>query len=124
MRRAFLAITIALLLSGCGTFTRPVDVLDVKRDSTHRASFAGLPIRSGQIILTESPEATSFAFALIPDKFYNFTHAGIVALEDNEAWVYEASGELATIPTHARLLDNVSGGVHRRPLFEYVNWPS
>ena len=120
MRRAFLAITIALLLSGCGTFTRPVDVLDVKRDSTHRASFAGLPIRSGQIILTESPEATSFAFALIPDKFYNFTHAGIVALEDNEAWVYEASGELATIPTHARLLDNVSGGVHRRPLFEYI----
>ena len=124
MRRTIASVSIvaASLLGGggCGTFTNPVDVLEVRRDATHRATFSGLPLRSGQIILTESPDATSFAFALIPEKFYSFTHAGVIAMEDGEAFVYEASGELATIPLHSRLLDNVSGAVHRRPLFEYV----
>lgn len=119
--RVVALLAAALLGMGCGTFTRPVDVLEVRRDATHRPSFVGLPLRSGQIILSESPEATSFAFALIPDRFYNFTHAGIVSMEDGEAWVYEASGELATVPLHSRLLDNVTGAVHRRPLFEYVS---
>jgi hypothetical protein len=111
---------VLISLTGCGSITPRVDVIDVRKDAAHPPTYAGMNIKNGQVILSEAPEATSFAFSLIPDQFYDFTHAGVVALEDGEAWVYEASGALATIPLRSKVLDNVSGEVHRRPLFEYV----
>jgi hypothetical protein len=122
VKRLAIAIASLALLSGCGsgTLAPRVEVIDVRKDAAHPPTYSGMSLKNGQVILSEAPEATSFAFSLIPDQFYDFTHAGIVAIEDGEAWVYEASGALATVPLHSKVLDNVSGQVNRRPLFEYV----
>jgi len=83
-------------------------------------NYLGMPLRSGQIVLSESPDTTSFVFSLVPHRFYYFTHAGILSIEDGEPYVYEASGELATLPLHSKVLDNVVGVVRRWPLLEYA----
>lgn len=121
MMRRLLAAVIAGCVLGCGVATLPrVRVYEEGLVAAGAATYAGVPVRSGQIILSESPLPTSVVFMLIPDKFYGFTHAGIVVVEDGEPWIYEASGALAKWPFHERVLDNVSGRITRRRLFEYV----
>jgi hypothetical protein len=97
-----------------------VNVLGRKTDATHPATYNGLAIRSGQLVLTESPDATSYVFVFIPKKFYAFTHAAVISVEDGEPWVYDITGEVKTLPFKKRLMDNVSGKMYRRRLFEYV----
>jgi hypothetical protein len=98
-----------------------MNVLGTRPDAAHPGNFLGIPLRDGQLLLTESPEATSFVFAMIPKRFHYFTHGGIIAIENDEPVVYEVSGEVITLPLHSRVLDNVSGEVHRRPLLQYAS---
>jgi len=97
-----------------------VNILEGRTKDT-RGTYLGLPLKSGQVVLTESPDTTSFAFSLIPEKFFPFTHVAILSMEDGEPWVYDVTGGVATIPTHSRMLDNVSGTLFRRPLMEYAS---
>jgi hypothetical protein len=106
--------------AGCSMSLPPVHVLGTKADATRKATYNGLPIRSGQLVLTESPDATSYVFVLIPKKFYAFTHAAVISVEDGEPWVYDVTGEVKTFPLKKRLMDNVTGKMYRRRLFEYV----
>lgn len=115
------AMVAAVGATGCGTMQLPrLNIYEVKKDPESPPTYAGMPLKSGQVILTESPEATSFGFMLMPDQFYNFTHGGVVVMEEGEAWVYEIAAEIVTFPFHERVLDNVQGRVARRRLFEYV----
>lgn len=121
MVRILAACAIVALLAGCASSALPrVKVYESGNDASHPPTYAGMPIRSGQIILTEAPDPTSFVFMLIPDRFYYFTHAGIVVMEDGEPWVYEVAATFSKLPFHEKVLDNVSGEVMRRRLFEYV----
>lgn len=122
MKRALvLAAALAAATIACGSRSMPpLNVLDKKTDATHPATYNGLPIRSGQLVLTESPDATSYVFFLIPKKFHPFTHAAIISVEDGEPWVYDVTGEVKTFPIRSRLMDNVKGKMYRRRLFEYV----
>lgn len=122
MKLATACMLSALLATGCLGNMRPiaVNVLDKRVDAEHPATYNGIALRSGQLILTESPDATSYAFFLIPEHFYPFTHIAILSIEDGEPWVYDVTGSVATIPLKKRLLDNVSGHVYRRKFFEYV----
>lgn len=121
MTRRLLLAALATLALGCVAHPRPhVNMYEVSRQSASSPTYAGIPIRSGQLLLSESPGPTSFVFMLIPETFQCFTHAGIVVMEDEEPWVYEVSGELARVPFHERVLDNVTGTVKRHRLFEYV----
>jgi hypothetical protein len=120
LARAVVSV-LALGIAACGTMSLPpVRVLGTKTDETHKATYNGLPIRSGQLVLTESPDATSYVFVLIPKKFYAFTHAAVISVEDGEPWVYDVTGEVKTFPFKKRLMDNVTGKMYRRRLFEYV----
>jgi hypothetical protein len=123
MIRKLLLCAAAALQFGClGSYSMPrVNMYEVKSDALHPATYAGIPARSGQIVLTESPEATSLMFILIPDRFYYFTHAGIVVMEEGEPWVYEINAEIVTFPFHSRVLDNVDGKVMKRRLMQYVS---
>jgi hypothetical protein len=115
------ALLLALAPLGCSSAgSIHTAVLGARSDAAHPATFLGMPLRDGQIILTESPDATSLVFAMIPKRFHDFTHAGILAMEDGEPVVYEVSGEIVTFPLHSRVLDNVAGEVHRRPFLQYV----
>jgi hypothetical protein len=116
-----LIAAMALGIAGCGTMTLPpVRVLGTKTDETHKATYNGLALKSGQLIITESPDATSFVFVLIPKKFYPFTHVAVISVEDGEPWVYDVTGEVKTFPLKKRLMDNVTGKMYRRRLFEYA----
>lgn len=120
--KATLAFALAALLvtTGCAQSLPPVRVLGAKVDGAHKATYNGLPVRSGQLVLSESPDATSFVFTLIPKNFHPFTHVAIVSVEDGEPWVYDVSGEIKTLPLSKSPLDNVVGTIYRRRLFEYV----
>jgi hypothetical protein len=116
-----LVIGLAILASACATAALPpVQVLGKRTDETHKPTYNGLAIRSGQLVLTESPDATSYVFFLIPKKFYPFTHAAVISVENGEPWVYDITGEVKTFPFKKRLMDNVTGKMYRRRLFEYV----
>jgi hypothetical protein len=119
-RTLLLAVLLASAVGCSSSGSIRTSVLGARSDAAHPANFLGLPLRDGQIVLTESPDATSLVFAMIPKRFHDFTHAGIVAMEDGEPVVYEVSGEIVTFPLHSRVLDNVSGEVHRRPFLQYV----
>jgi hypothetical protein len=112
---------LALGVAACGTVRLPpVRVLGTKTDEARKPTYNGLHIKSGQLVLTESPDATSYAFVLIPKTFYPFTHVAVISVEDGEPWVYDVTGEVKTFPFKKRLMDNVTGKMYRRRLFEYV----
>lgn len=119
MRLACVAIVLAV--GACGTVSLPpLRVLDSRTDEARQPTYNGLAITSGQLVLTESPDATSYVFVLIPGKFYAFTHVAIISVEDGEPWVYDVTGEVKTFPLKSRLMDNVTGKMYRRRLFEYI----
>lgn len=123
MKRAFAVaclVASVVALEGCSQSLPPVRVLGAKIDAKHTASYNGLPVRSGQLVLSESPDSTSFVFTLIPKRFHPFTHVAIISIEDGEPWVYDVAGEIKTFPLAKSPLDNIVGGIYRRRLFEYV----
>ncbi len=125
MKRAFLALSLTLSLvfiSGCtrdNLFARTIDSpASVPKEVP---VFYGLPLKSGQIVVTESPDNTSWMFLLIPDKYYPFTHGGVIAIEDGKPYVYDTSGAVKFLPLDSRVLDNVSGKARRTPFYDYVS---
>ena len=120
-RAAFVAVVCVTALGGCANQSLPpMNVLGKKVDAQHKPNYLGLPLKSGQLVLTESPDTTSYLFPLIPKKFYPFTHVAIVSVEDGEPYVYDVTGEVKTFPLRKRLMDNVTGKMYRRKLYEYV----
>jgi hypothetical protein len=125
---ARLALAVALaatsMLVGCvpPPPIGPVSVLAKRADDLRPATFLGLPLRSGQLLVTESPDATSFAFMLFPEAFHPFTHIGVIAMEEGEPWVYDVTGGVKGLPLRERVLDNVHGTIFRRPLLEYASY--
>jgi len=78
----------------------------------------GLPLRSGQLVLSEAPGAYSFLFALGPERHFDFTHAAVLAMEDGQAFVYEMTGEYK-LGFEERVTDGVEGFCRRLPLADY-----
>lgn len=104
---------------GCATTSGRVNFLGKVTDAAHPPTYLGLPLRTGQIVITEAPGSYSFMFLLIPRKFFPFTHAAIVSVEDGEPFVYDISGEYK-IGFHDRVMDGVEGGMRRQPFLQYV----
>jgi hypothetical protein len=124
MKRLFLSLFIAIAGAssiGCSTATTGrMNFLDAKAAPRGVPTYLGLPLRTGQLVLTEAPGAYSFAFELIPETFYPFTHVAIVAIENGEPVVYDVTGEYKATGLHTKLLANVHGGMRRTPFYEYV----
>lgn len=120
-RGAALGLLVLVSVGACGgQRSAAVSVLDAKKDAQHVPTYNGLAIKSGQLVLTESPDSTSFVFPLIVKKFYPFTHVAIISVEGGQPYVYDVTGSVKTFPIKSRLMDNVTGKMYRRPLFEYV----
>lgn len=113
-----LCVSMNACVSGPGRIT--LRVLE-RRDIPGRDNFLGIPITSGQLVLTESPGGLSFFFNLAPSKFFPLTHAAILIIEAGKPFIYDISGELSTfkglytsVPTAA-----ISGTVKRYDFYEY-----
>ncbi|MEO8874002.1 MAG: hypothetical protein ABI461_00315 [Polyangiaceae bacterium] len=123
MKSPFFAGVVALALAStaCSTATTGrMNLLDARAAAPGTPTYLGMPLRTGQLVLTEAPGAYSFAFELIPETFYPFTHVAIVAIENGEPVVYDVTGEYKTTGLHNKLLTNVHGGMRRTPFYEYV----
>jgi len=124
MRIVDLAATVlALATLSCTTTTGTLNVLDAKTDKAHPATYLGLPLRSGQLVITEAPGAYSFVFALIPEHYHPFTHAAIISMEGGLPYVYDISGRYKPM-FHSRVLDNVKVSLESKTALPSRFWLS
>lgn len=123
MKTAAALMTVAWL-TGCATVApREYATHVVAQASSGEAralTHLDLPIASGQIILSDQGRADSLLLALIADEFAPYVHAGVIAIEDGEAFVYEAFAtfrpQFGGPPT-----DALVGRIRRRSLAEYLD---
>ncbi|WP_020560228.1 YiiX/YebB-like N1pC/P60 family cysteine hydrolase [Thiofilum flexile] len=82
---------------------------------------SGIPLQTGQIIVTESPEPLNTLYMLLYPEFSPFIHVGIVEVEGNQAFVYESSGDYKLGLDQKPPTDHVTGHVRRITLTEFIN---
>jgi hypothetical protein len=122
MKRRFACLACALLLAGCAG--QPARELTVVRgpvgDQARSVTFRGVPLASGQIVLSEQGSAMSLFYALGLRDFLPFSHAGVLLIEDGAPFVYDAAGQLAFNP-FGPPTDAIHGGIRRRALAEIID---
>jgi hypothetical protein len=122
MRRlaAILALLGVVLASGCSHTKDRVYFLDSVANEERPATYLGIPLEDGQLVLTEAPGAYSFLFSLGTEIYSNFTHAGIIGMENGKPYVYEMTGEYDPFSFSDVPADGIVGECRRRPFMEYV----
>lgn len=78
-------------------------------------------LKTGDILLTESPKPTNFLILAMYPEFSPFFHVGIVEVEGDDIFVYEANGEINKLSALAGLAggvpsDSITGNVRKTPL--------
>ena len=114
MRSALVVVLCLAVLGGCAhvdvaRFSTAEVVRDPDRVTLH---WQGLPLASGQILINEKPTASTLFISLIGAEPKPFVHAGIIAIEQGEAWVYEAMG-IAMPRLSGRPNERMRGGIRR-----------
>lgn len=117
LRHAF-ALTLILALGGCASFD-PAKIRTVAISPGAAATWRGLPIESGQIIMSEHPGATSLFLSLTAQRFSPYLHVGIIVIEEGRPYVYESMGIILPLPWRAPN-ENVGGGVRRISLETFL----
>jgi hypothetical protein len=81
--------------------------------------FHGIPLRDGQLVVSEQGSPLSLLMALLVDDASPWIHAGIISIENGVPWLYESNGQLqptwSNPPTAA-----VSGGMRRMTLEWFI----
>jgi hypothetical protein len=116
---ATLATGLALLLAGCAS----VDLADFGTvavpASAKPATWRGLPIASGQIVVSDHPGPDSLFLTLSSQRYASWIHAGVIVVEDGDAYVYESFGFYFPMPWE-RPNDRMGGGVRRVSLATFL----
>lgn len=116
-----LLATLVLTLLGCGATRERIYFLGNVTSKERPETYLGMPLQSGQLVLSEAPGAYSFMFGLGTERFFDFTHAGVLVMEDGQPFVYDMSGEYGCGVIFAdRPSDAIEGGCRRTPLMEYA----
>ncbi len=85
------------------------------------AATFGVPLQTGQIVLSEAPGAHSVVFSLGTAEFFPFTHSGLVVVDGDTgaAWVYDLAADykpaFSSSPAAA-----LHGGIRRAPFLDYL----
>lgn len=122
MPRPRFALTLpalALLCGGCASLdlgTYRTAVID-PRPAAQR--WHGIPVETGQIIVSEHTGATSLFLSLTTREFEPFLHTGIIVVEKDGPQVYEAMAAILPLPWD-KPNKHVGGGVQRVTLQEFV----
>ncbi len=109
-----------VLIAGCAHVdVRRYATFDVTPGAGHAETYQGLPLESGQIIVSDQGTPVSLFIALAGAQFQPFVHAGVISIEAGEPFVYESRATIDPImwgpPT-----DSASGRVRRTPFDTYV----
>lgn len=120
-----LIVLAALLQTACAT-TDLTDFKTVRLDAEDAAKSTrmfvhanDLPVRSGQVIVSEAGSPISFLMNLMAEEFKPYGHAGVIIVEPDGIFVYEAFSFLNLRiwepPTH-----RLRGNIRRVPLIEFL----
>jgi hypothetical protein len=120
-----LIVIVALLQTACAT-TNLTDFRTVQLASDGAAErnkpftrLSDIPLRSGQIVVSEAGSSTSFMMNLMAAEYAPYGHAGIIVREAGGVFVYEAFGFLnfrIWEPPTRRL----RGKIRRVPLIDFL----
>jgi hypothetical protein len=120
--RCVVALTAALCLSGCATTLTPAAFrsFDAESAAAGELDFHGLPLQSGQLVVSDSGEADSMLFSLLGEQYTPYGHAGILSIEAGKPYVYEGYALLLPFlsgpPT-----DAMHGHIRRVTLEQYID---
>ena len=73
--------------------------------------FAGIPVRTGQIVVSEQGSPNSMFLSLLVAENRPYVHSRILVIEDGRPMVYEANGRMQPSLGNQPLTRNVVGGV-------------
>ncbi len=120
MVRLCFSIGVMVLACGCASFDPArYPTYETNREYAGTLDFHGVPLDSGQIVVSRGGGAVSFLSDLMATEYSRYGHSGILSIEGGVPYVYEA---LATLnmrfwqPPTARL----SGHVRRVPLTDFI----
>ncbi len=113
-----IALALICALGGCASFD-PARVRTVAVSPGVAATWRGLPVETGQVIMNEHPGATSLFLSLTAQRFAPYVHAGIVVIEDGQPFVYESMGIILPLPWRTPN-QSVGGGVRRISLETFL----
>lgn len=120
--RVLLVALAAVCLSGCATAFKPTAfrTFDSETAQTGEIEFHGLPLQSGQLVVSDSGEADSLLISLFGEQYTPYGHAGILSIEEGQAYVYEGYAllwpSLKGPPT-----DAMRGRIRRVSLEQYID---
>ena len=116
---ALITPMLALVLSACASFD-PARYRTVVSETQDPATWRGLPIENGQIILNEHRGAASLFVSFTAGKFSQYVHAGVIVFDAGTPYVYESFGRLVPLPWR-RPNEHMGGGVRRVSLEAFLS---
>ncbi len=119
--RRVVALTAVLCLSGCATTLTPAAfrTFDAESAAAGELDFHGLPLQSGQLVVSDSGEADSLLLSLLGEQYTPYGHAGILSIEAGKAYVYEGYALLLPFLSGAPT-DAMHGRIRRVTLEQYI----
>jgi hypothetical protein len=113
-------VALCLAIGGCAHFDpAAMKTYSVTASTPPEVAYHGLPLRAGQLIVSEQGTPISLFISLVGRRFYPFAHAGVIAIEGGEPYVYESVAAIGPAlwkpPT-----DAASGAIRRTRLDAYV----
>lgn len=116
-----------LLLTGCSTINpntfstfEASDRSDSLKTSRDKINYHGVPLRSGQILVSSGFTPLNFLLSLTDTEFYPYTHAGIISIEQGEPYLYHAIAEVRPL-ARGSIMDKTKGKIARISLSKYLN---
>ena len=82
-------------------------------------SYRGLPLSSGQVIVSERGSADSLLVSLLTEEYRPFVHSGLIVIDEQRPFVYEAVGSVGPHLTGPPT-DAIKGHIRRVPLDAYL----
>lgn len=119
--RALVLLFAAAWLCGCATTLTPsaFRTFDVESAGEGELDFHGLPLQSGQLVVSDSGDADSLLMSMLGEQYTSYGHAGILSIEGGKAYVYEGYALLWPFlsgpPT-----DAMHGHIRRVTLEQYI----
>ncbi|MGB5832042.1 MAG: hypothetical protein WBG92_08630, partial [Thiohalocapsa sp.] len=116
-----MAVAVALLQAGCATPNlADFRTVEISAEPGSGAELVnGLPLRSGQVIIREAATSMGFLMNLMAEEYLPFGHAGIIVVEAEGTYVYDAFGLL-----NARFWEpptkRIRGRIRRIPLTSFL----
>lgn len=125
-RKARILIVLTTLLQVACTTVKLSDFETAEATATSQntvlksvSSFNDMPLRSGQIVVSEAGSSMSFMMNLMASEYAAYGHAGILSREQDGFYVYEAFGflnlQLWKPPTR-----RLHGKIRRVPLLDFL----